>query len=493
MDLDLDMFGTSVQEAVLATIRMNKPMFVYLSKGDDDYPSVEFVTRHLLGDGEIHQQVGRILRAKFVLLKLVDGTVEFGYFKQIFPSVVMPSFYVVRQGQLLGVISGDDSTELLAALVEKTGGVEEEAGQEPAITDEQQQQQHQQYQQYQQQQPSVTEQPAHTEQSAAQPAPNVDSEPVNHVPSHDQSVREHTRAVARERKIQADERKRLRDLLRADARERESRKREEERNQKNEERTVNTVHASSSQCVLSIKLFDGSSLRQEFKPTQTLNDVRHWLDTETAEPIISEPSMASFASAYPQPTHYVFHHPTIPRTTFTDEQEFTLLQELGLCPRSALILKPIYDDKYSKSYPDGKVSSGGLLKSMGSTLGRTVNALYSFFDYGVEDYRNDSHEDHEDSVHDSVQEEFNPVLSGIDRSTPGIERNRSSPMMERNRSTASIPDCETPNYSRLSTPKPNARMQSMSRIQTIHDDDPKKDTESYNGNTVNLRKGDDDP
>ena len=550
MDLDLDtMFGTSVQEAVQATIRMNKPMFVFLTKGDSDFESVEFVSKHLLSEGEIHEKVGQILLDKFVMLKLVEDSVEFGYFKQIFQNLVLPSFYVVRKGELLSVISGEDSTDALAAVVEKIGGeTQVHSGPEGETL-----------------QPGENNQaptvPVHAQRSTnpSNPTPTIStpsiSTPTNPTPtnptptnptnptptnptslpiqppvdttnslsvSHDQSVRDHSKLIALERKQQTEERKRLRYLLQADVRERESRKREElkrftMKESNSESSTSQTDSREHVECILSIKLFDGSSLKHEFKPTQSLNDVRHWLDTETNEPIIPEASMPSFStSSFPQPTHYVFHHPTMPRVTFTDAQEFTLLQELRLCPRSALILKPIYDDKYTKSYPDGKVANGGLLKSMGSTLGRMGNALYSFFDYGVDDYRNQGEEssaqgedyegDHapntgEASDNRLIQEDNyirsgTPLISAIDRAAP------IAAPMSRNRSAVSIPQelqsAETPSYSRSSTPKLNPRLQSTSRIQTIHDDskdskDSKKDTETYNGNTVNLKKDDNIP
>lgn len=534
MDLDLDtMFGTSVQEAVQATIRMNKPMFVFLTKGDNDFESVEFVSKHLLSEGEIHEKMGQILLDKFVMLKLVEDSVEFGYFKQIFLNLVLPSFYIVRKGELLSVISGEDSTEALATVIERIGGetqVQSGPGTESLQPSENIQAPtvpvHAQRSTNQTPTISTPTNPTPTNATPTNPTSLPIQPPVNTVNSpsvsHDQSVREHSKVVALERKQQAEERKRLRYLLQADVRERESRKREElerfpMKESNSESSTRQNVIREHAECILSIKLFDGSSLKHEFKPIQTLNDVRHWLDTETNEPIIPEASTPSFStSSFPQPTHYVFHHPTIPRITFTDDQEFNLLQELGLCPRSALILKPIYDDKYSKSYPDGKVANGGLLKSMGSTLGRMGNALYSFFDYGVDDYRNQSEEistqsedyegDHTlntgELTDNRLMQEDNyirsgtPLISAIDRATPIIAP------MSRNRSTVSIPQelqsAEMPNYSRSSTPKLNPRLQSMSRMQTIHDDskdskDSKKDTETYNGNNVNLKQDDNLP
>ncbi|ODV77387.1 uncharacterized protein CANTADRAFT_37748, partial [Suhomyces tanzawaensis NRRL Y-17324] len=367
-------FGTSVNQAVQQSISENRPLFVYLSR--DDAASASFV--HLwLGDNKLTVQQAL---ARFVLLKLVHGTTEFGYFEQIFPNLVLPSFYVVEQGRLLCVLKDAGTPEELVARISPYGP---SAGVGSGNAGE------------------------HTSPSSATPeyspnaalsGPGRSPEPVTPSPQPEQSqfdheqasrIRKHKLDVATQRQIQEQEKKRLRELLKADQREREARSREESAKFASTKPPVSvspTPPQPSNTCTLSIKLFNGSSLKQTFESSKTLNDVRRWLDTESGVEVVPKPgSMASFApSSYPPPTHYVFHCPVIPRTTYTDEDEFKSLSELKLSPRSALILKPIYEENgYSNSYPNGNVPNRGVLKSLGSALGKFGNALYSFFDYGV--------------------------------------------------------------------------------------------------------------
>ena len=95
-------------------------------------------------------------------------------------------------------------------------------------------------------------------------------------------------------------------------------------------------------------------MKCEFKSQDTLIDVRKWLDSEV-EIIPPAKSMPSFATtAYPYPTGYAFHRPALPRVTYLEEQESNTLANLDLTPRSALILKPTYNEVDSDK-PDNDV------------------------------------------------------------------------------------------------------------------------------------------
>lgn len=496
-------FQISVQAAVRASMLANKPLFVFL-EGERE-ASWAFAERLLYDGAAITSKLQH-----FVCLRLVHHTAEFGYFQQIFPNLQLPSFYIVSQGKLLDVITEDTPKvqfeQRLDALSGKETNSEETPvgpGVEDAVfggpgaslsADS-----------------SVNATPSGAPISSS-PGPSshqqsAESSGLRSTPKsapsskdHDKSVRQHKEKVAAQKREEVAEKQRIRALLDADRRERDSQKRPCQ-----ELELINTPtpskSASSTSCSLVIRLFDGRSMKGQFLGSQTLNDVRSWLDGETDGRIIPDAgsSIPSFATAsHPQPTHYVFHSPALPRTTFTDAQEFQPLSELRLTPRSVLILKPIYDDMHtSSSYPNGRTPTS-MLSWLGSSTGRLANALYSFFDYGVDDVQLDTADDLSSSSPDeftarphsnSLQGPRHPSLLSI-RTRPlqtsllsiapdGVEREDVHPNSPRVDALAS-------NFtSRSSTPKPL----SIGRILTIRDEDGDKDKKDSwgNGNNVTLQ------
>ncbi|KAK6457820.1 uncharacterized protein RJT20DRAFT_26609 [Scheffersomyces xylosifermentans] len=585
-------FRSSVQEAVQATITLARPLFVFLSKSASDAESEQFLNQFL---HENNQEIIEKLNNHFVLLKLVENTTEFGYFEQIFQNLVVPSFYIVSNGRLLDVVtnttseeefnekvigwipqisaSGSNSSRPTYDVSGSTSPTAEANGDSPEIpitapvatgtvsstepqaesgitatnieVPEQRtetQPQTTQAEQHQQSRNDSDSTSRRSQERKKQKAKNQEKEEV--ISKHDKSAKKYHEQYRAKKKEQEREKERLRALLRADRKENQSRQRElEEKLDNTKDGTpqssttskANTPRPTSDVCSLSIKLFDGNSLRHDFKPTDTLNDVRTWIDSET-EIIPTHNSLPSFAtSSYPQPTNYVFHRPMLPRITFTDEQELQKLVDLELCPRSALILKPIYDDKYTNAYPTNKSANGGIFRTIVTLLGRVGQALYSFFDYGVDAQQLEHpHEDYDEqdgsssyehegtsratgtstgSSRTESQAPIRPSIFSIEGVAPVSASLISIASGTNNNSSASLnqlpsePPLATEDFStnpsnynsRASTPKPSASGLSMAgRIQTIHGDvessssssrdKDKKDVDTYNGNTVNLRK-----
>ncbi|KAK6202629.1 uncharacterized protein RJT21DRAFT_112582 [Scheffersomyces amazonensis] len=498
-------FGTSVNEAVQATANQNKPLFVLLTKGVEDKESQEFENKY------VNESTIKLLVSNFVLLKLIEGSKEFGYFSQIFSNLVIPSFYIVEKGKLLDVIISDVEVSDFELRIDKI--INSRSNSRPSSSP-----------QFEQesspsvvQQPSedVPEQPQPQSQPQSQPQPEIPIVEESHSvssgldPKREQSLKEHKRKVALAKKQQNEERKRLRALLRADQKEREIKRVAEQAQYKEQSPSSSTSQTESNKapqhnqnaCALSIKLFDGTSIRHEFEVTQTLNDVRNWLDKEL-EIIPPSNSMPSFAtSSYPQPTNYVFHRPILPRITYTDEQEFLSLLELQLCPRSALILKPVYEDKYSKAYSDSG-SQVGVLSRLGGTIGKVGHALYSFFDYGVDnqhEMQHDEDQEHESpgarlsSGYSAIENEDYPPRSNI-FSIDNTRTSSASLINFHDPTNVSLPESNNPSNftSRASSPNPLGSVHSMSRVQTIHDEDRDKKDDTYNGNSVNLTGNEDD-
>lgn len=547
-------FMVSVQEAVQKSLKNNQPLFVFLSR--DDETSRTFAKDLLQTEiGDSGQDISDKVQNEFVGLKLIKDTTEYGYFKQIFHDLVVPSFYVVDKGQLLDVITQECTPDQFGERISKICNRLEQVRAESLAENVQ------------------TE--SHTNAGSHEPIVVLERQEEHiSVPQaqthgntlgrdHEQSVVRHKRQIEMLKREEHEEKKRIRALLEADKRERHIRQMNASRKAANEISEEDKMHKSSTSkydiCSLSIKLFDGNSLKHDFKANQTLNDVRSWLDNETDHQIIpnANASLPSFATAsYPQPTHYVFHHPVLPRITYSDDEEFKKLSDLHLCPRSVLILKPIYDDKsYVNAYPNGRAPAG-YLRSVGGAISKFGNAIYSFFDYSVGDLAHD-YEIHEDmersrsplgdpdelngnrpvdatSVNDSrlaspiperVEDYFDArlrsgagtpnVLSINSGSQPSLINFGSNPSPVSFSRVPSMPQSEMPsagngssNYNpRSSTPKPISSIPSVSNIQTIHEgssksdskneskadsDEKRKDRGTYNGNSTNLGDDQDD-
>lgn len=135
-------------------------------------------------------------------------------------------------------------------------------------------------------------------------------------------------------------------------------------------------------CTLSFRLLDGRTIQKQFDASETLNDARQWLDTQSGVDIVPVNSLPSFARPDGlNPTRYAFQSPSIPRITFDDQHEFMTLSGLDLCPRSVLILKPLFDESVNEAYEHNR----SVLRNLNTTVTRFCNAIYSFFDYGVDE------------------------------------------------------------------------------------------------------------
>ncbi|KAF9580222.1 hypothetical protein BGW38_003225 [Lunasporangiospora selenospora] len=113
---------------------------------------------------------------------------------------------------------------------------------------------------------------------------------------------------------------------------------------------------------LNIRLFDGSSIRNTFKATDTLQRVREWIDT-------NQDGDNAYNIAQ-----------IIPARTFLDESK--MLRDLELCPSATLVLK-----RTAVSYSAYEDSEGAVSTAMGygwSALGfagKLANSAYSTLSY----------------------------------------------------------------------------------------------------------------
>ena len=303
----------------------------------------------------IDDQTTAIIKSNFILLKLTQNTVEFGYFSQLFKDLIVPSFYIVNEGKIEAVISNDTTKEefikIIGKLTKKVKSSDNVSTRENISNENN----------------VVIENLARNNSQSSS--------------DHDKSVRKYQEKVARMRQERIDEKKRLRALLEADQKERKLKEQEnanvESKLSVHSPSSRKTSTSSTNSCVLSIKLFDGSTMKCEFKSQDTLIDVRKWLDSEV-EIIPPAKSMPSFATtAYPYPTGYAFHRPALPRVTYLEEQESNTLANLDLTPRSALILKPTYNEVDSDK-PDNDVGKTGIFRSLLNVLFSLGTTIFQF-------------------------------------------------------------------------------------------------------------------
>lgn len=153
---------------------------------------------------------------------------------------------------------------------------------------------------------------------------------------------------------------------------------------KEDSEQASSENIQKEKCVLSIRLMEGGSAKAHFNTTDCLMDVKRWLQQELKLLLVPEDDVSN--SRYTnighfEPSRYAFFYPAT-RKTFSEAQEFLKLKDLGLCPRLALILRPDYDENAMKAAREAE--NKPFNKLIASTT-NVLQALYSFFDYGVDD------------------------------------------------------------------------------------------------------------
>lgn len=408
-----ELFLLSVEESVSKSMQEGKILVVYNSNGDDLWLNSWF-----------QNSIDDELRKHAVWLKLVRGTEQFTYFEQIFPSVEVPSFYLIQNGQILSTIQGEDLEKSHWNELMNTLGLEKKLSVAPTV-----------------------------------PAVQTFKEQINET-----TRQKYNEQLLREKKNAEEERERILKLVEADRAERRARRDHSATKSAAESNEIHDniknpkkLHAKT--CTLLIKLTNGKSITREFGSKSTLNDVRKWVDTARTD------GDGPFA-----------FHRSIPRVTFTDSDELRSLEALELLPRSVLIIKPL-----DNGYGDLNVAEA---KGPG-LLGKVFSGISSWWAKDGENLPNTTNvEDQKDSTEDGT---LNPEMAASGVPTANDEIMHGSPNSSRidspvysaheyhlrhNPSELSLPSrCVTPNVYHF-----------------VNAEDEDKDRSTYNGNTVNLEK-----
>ncbi|KAH3672253.1 hypothetical protein WICMUC_004348 [Wickerhamomyces mucosus] len=382
-------FITSVEDAVGTSVTSNKPLIVYISEKEGSDQWIEkLITESLLN----------LISNKAVGLKLNKETEQLQQFQQIFPNIIVPSLFCIKVANVLDVISGDIDKETfgdrLTKVIEENQPTIEQ--QQTTRTIESSLSAPSPVQTPQELTPppaahnlarsgitsNSSTSVSHIAVSEVSPFSTTDSSYIAKEETKEQAkaevkltlkeqiaetaAKKYKEEQIKKAKQTKEDRERIRRLLKADEEERKLnllRKQEERERQRrlsnNEDIDMDDEHkideiiqenktlrdnihnrklsnsfTTPEICSLAIRLLNGSSIRYDFKPTDTLNDVRNWIDQNRTDG--------------DQP--YCFHR-TIPRITFGVTDEEKTLEKLELIPRSALILKPFstYSDAFSQS------------------------------------------------------------------------------------------------------------------------------------------------
>ncbi|CAI4947551.1 CRE_collapsed_G0004570.mRNA.1.CDS.1 [Saccharomyces cerevisiae] len=425
------LFRDSVEEAINDSIKEGVVLAVYNTARDDQWLKSWFKGDDVSLD---------TLAEHSIWLRLVKDTEQFQLFEQVFPNVVVPSIYLIRAGKIELIIQGEDDRhweKLLACI----GIKDKKAG----------------------------------ESSSRETNPGLAREEKSSRDVHRKNARERIaettleiqrREQLKQRKLAEEERERIIRLVRADRAERKALDETHHRTLDDDKpldvhdyiKDAQKLH--SSKCVLQIRMTDGKTLKHEFNSSETLNDVRKWVDLNRTD----------------GDCPYSFHR-GIPRVTFKDSDELKTLETLELTPRSALLLKPLETQ-----------NSGLSVTGMEgpSLLGRLYKGFSTWW-----------HNDKDPEVTSQREETSKPNRHEVRSSTPLSGAASSSCFQYNNvrepvQSSAHASPMLTPSGTRYPSETNLTTSRSVSPnvfqfVNNDHQEDP-EDPTTFNGNNVHLEK-----
>lgn len=348
----------------------------------------------------------------------MEGSQNYTFFKQIFAVKSLPTIYVIDQGEVKGVFektdesltpesfvervaplfdqstessSGSDPATLRAPVVPEVAAVDETQSETtetpppqtltpqplPTVTPETSTTVPVLHSSTPTSTPPVTGSPVPSLTSRRRPSSSARQSP-NPALSHDASTLRYQETLRKQRKQDQEERNRVLRLLEIDREERRRRsqlsKPSPPKDKSVEESTptstpsgtpkpVTKRNQQTEECALLIRLFDGAALKHHFKSSQTLADVRIWVDQSRTD------------GSHP----YSFFQPMV-RKTYGDGEETQSLFELDLAPSASLVLKPAAGLVYSAYGEGGAVDHPYSMLQRGAKT--VAGAVYTFLGIG---------------------------------------------------------------------------------------------------------------
>ncbi|PYH98743.1 hypothetical protein BO71DRAFT_394907 [Aspergillus ellipticus CBS 707.79] len=388
----------SLQEGIASAVAEGKAVVCFVR--DDEPTSTAWEDEYLTVDDELSQ----LLQTRAVLLRFTKDSQEAGFLTSFCPIVKFPTLVVIKNGMLSDYLVPDISKEdfrdrLIAKLDESkaasqpvdTGAGNEAASQttsapapapSPVVSPSA---------------PSAAEPPVSTAPVASPPAPSATAHtsavPEQAQPARDASIREGKRRVedakasepvrpAPAKKLQQQKPEPPKQSSRPAKQETKPKEtkakpaisitRAPKPVEQVPEKRQPSTPTPPKQYRLQVRLFDGSSVRSSFTPTQTIRaDIRPWLESQMVE------------EKHPFNLKHILT--PLPSRTITIAEEERTLEDLGLGSTANLVMVPIqsYTEAYSasgSSLPARAVSSAYGLVS--SAVGTATGLVGSFFGYG---------------------------------------------------------------------------------------------------------------
>ncbi|EWZ39272.1 hypothetical protein FOCG_09010 [Fusarium oxysporum f. sp. radicis-lycopersici 26381] len=369
----------TLQEGISTAVSQQKLVLCFVTDESDE--STQWENEFLVDD-----TLSDLLKEHSIALRLKAGSEEAGYLAQIFPLPRTPTVVIIKNGELKEYITpGTSKEDFLRRVQTAFNSTAAPAAPAPATT-----QPTPAPEQASPPQPQ-TETPAASEQQSTPPtaAPST-SENVRRIlaeraarlqaqkEENERKVKEerartkekakaeaeagmdtdnaraHKQAEAVRKKKQKDQEEKARILKRIEDDKAERRLRAEQREKQKldnlkggdvaaslvsaPETKLSSTSKSGAITALQVRLFDGSTLRNRFKTTAHLKEVRHWVDESRGDG--SQP--------------YTFKQvlTPLPNKNIDETEEDKPLGDLGLFPSSTLVLIPV--KKFTTAYDDSQ-------------------------------------------------------------------------------------------------------------------------------------------
>jgi len=283
--------------------------FIY----DDDENSTKM--RELLCDNEI----SALMKSKTVAIEMKKGSETFTLFSQIFQTFFCPCLAFIQNGRLIYFLNAEATKEKVIENINKYSDLEQS-----------------------------TNAPTENTQSSNQNSNTNLNNSTNsiHTPTEQEKEKERERERELNEKKKAERieelkkkkqdndarRKQILEQINNDRKERESRNNSYSSKGSSSESLHKLLNekpksvSNSDNALISVRYLDGSLLRQEFKRTQKLSDIRKWIDETTKAKGIFKP--------YSLETKYPEHQ-------FSFGEETKSLIDLNLDDTDLLICKPV--------------------------------------------------------------------------------------------------------------------------------------------------------
>ncbi|RAH83079.1 hypothetical protein BO86DRAFT_388289 [Aspergillus japonicus CBS 114.51] len=380
-------YSGSLQEGIVSAVSQAKAVVCFVR--DDEQTSNTWEENYFTGDEEF----SRLLETRAVLLRLTKDSQEAGFLTSFCPIVKFPTVVVIKNGMLCDYlvpeISEEDFRTRLAAKLNESQATAQpdvtaasgDAMERPALGG------------------TASEPPVPVSTAVAPTAAAPAAEPLTATPSTPASGASENRDSSRREGKKRVEDARISQVTTPAATQKKATVAPKQANkaiapEQRPRKTLSKPVASTpkptppspetetpqvqqppspaTQYRLQVRLFDGSSVRSSFSPSQTIRaDVRPWLDTQMLE----------------EKRPYNLKHILTPLSnrTLTIAEEEQTLAELGLGSSANLVMVPIstYTDAYSaagSSLPARAVSSAYGLFS--SAVGTATGLVGSFLGYG---------------------------------------------------------------------------------------------------------------